>query len=207
MNEPETGNAPGAGAPGSPGNGELERARPVEPGFVTLYGGAGAAGWVQAGPGGFTEVEGTLRAEGGMGLLWYARRPFADFTLRLDWLATRVEDNSGVFVRFPDPEGDPWVAVRQGYEVQIHDAAPGSQATGAIYRVKAPTAIASKSPGEWNALEVTVTGRQYTVAINGIVVNSFASTDPARGLSGHVGIQNHDDDSPVRFRDIRIKEL
>jgi hypothetical protein len=192
--------------------GSARRARPragraPEAGFTSLYDGAGTGGWTQAGPGSFREVDGTLMAVGGMGLLWYAGRQFADFTLRLDWLATSVDDNSGVFVRFPDPEGDPWVAVHHGYEVQIHDSAPGSQATGAIYRVKAPIATASMPPGEWNAFEITASGRRYTVTLNGVLVNDFTSDDEARGLSGHVGIQNHDDHSPVRFRNIRVKEL
>ena len=178
-----------------------------EAGFASLYTGAGTGGWEQAGPGSFQEVGGELVAVGGMGLLWYAAREYADFTLRLDWLATKREDNSGVFVRFPDPRGDPWAAVHNGYEIQIHDASTGEQATGAIYNFQAPTALASRPPGEWNALEITAVGRRYTVVLNGVVVNHFESTDPARGLTGHIGIQNHDDDSPVRFRDIRIKEL
>jgi hypothetical protein len=185
---------------------ELERARPSEPGFTSLYAGTGTAGWEHAGPGGFTEVEGTLSAEGGMGVLWYAGRRYRDFTLRLDWMTTGARDDSGVFVRFPDPGGDPWVAVRKGYEVQIDDASSGSLATGAIHGVKAPAVAASKPPGEWNTFEITAKGRRYTVVLNGIVVTTFDSTGEARGLGGHVGIQNHDG-SPVRFRDIRIREL
>ena len=59
-------------------------------------------GWRMAGPGSFEVVDGALESAGGMGLLWYSARAFADFVLDLDWQVARVEDNSGVFVRFPD---------------------------------------------------------------------------------------------------------
>jgi hypothetical protein len=179
----------------------------AEEGFTSLYAGDGTSGWKQAGPGSFREDGGTLVAEGGMGLYWYAAREYGDFTLRLDWLTTKPEDNSGVFVRFPDPGDDPWVAVERGYEIQIHDSSSGEQATGAIYRIKAPVAAASMPPGRWNSYEITAEGRGYTVVLNGAVINTFTSTDERRGLSGYIGIQNHDDDSPVRFRNIRVREL
>ncbi len=37
-------------------------------------------------------------------------------------------------------------------------------------------------------------------------INDFTNTDPARGLAGHVGIQNHGTGDEVSFRNIRIKE-
>jgi hypothetical protein len=56
-----------------------------------------------------------------MGLFWYTRRMYRDFVLRVEWQERRRTDNSGVFIRFPDPGQDPWIAVRDGYEVQIYD--------------------------------------------------------------------------------------
>ena len=58
-----------------------------------------------------------------MGLLWYYRRKFKDFILELEWKTSSKGDNSGVFVRFPNPGNDPYVAVRYGYEIQIDDLA------------------------------------------------------------------------------------
>jgi hypothetical protein len=42
---------------------------------------------------------------------------FRDFELKLDWKVTNKSDNSGVFVRFPAPDGDPEVAINEGYEI------------------------------------------------------------------------------------------
>ena len=58
---------------------------------------------------------------GGLGLFWYAARQFDDFSLKLSWKLTGETNNSGVFARFPDPGNDPFVAVNQGYEIQIYD--------------------------------------------------------------------------------------
>jgi hypothetical protein len=41
----------------------------------------------------------------------------------LEWRVTHIEDNSGIFVRFSNPQDDPWNAVNNGYEIQIDDLA------------------------------------------------------------------------------------
>lgn len=61
------------------------------------------------------QKENILQTEGGMGLLWYYKRKFKDFILELEWKASSKGDNSGVFVRFPNPGDDPYVAVNEGY--------------------------------------------------------------------------------------------
>ncbi|MEU4770185.1 family 16 glycoside hydrolase [Actinosynnema sp. NPDC023794] len=44
--------------------------------------------------------------------------------------------------------------------------------------------------------------------LNGVKINDFTDTDPARFLtSGHNGIQNHGTGDDVSFRNIRIKAL
>ena len=42
---------------------------------------------------------------------------------KLEWKVSDESDNSGVFVRFPDPDNNPNNAVREGYEIQIDDQA------------------------------------------------------------------------------------
>jgi len=61
--------------------------------------------WRMAGPVEFVLVEydKSLRSEGGMGLLWYAEKKYKDFVLKIDWKASSINDNSGVFVRFSNP--------------------------------------------------------------------------------------------------------
>jgi hypothetical protein len=173
-----------------------------------LFDGRTLAGWSQAGPGGFDVVDGTLRTRDGMGLLWYSEREFTDFELRLEWRVNAATDNSGVFLRFPNPGDDPWVGVDQGYEVQINDNPDGDrQKTSAIYNFAEPLAAASRPVGEWNDFRIRVVGQRYEVWLNGTLVNDFTSTDPARGPRGHVGLQNHDPGTRTQFRAITVTDL
>jgi hypothetical protein len=172
---------------------------------VVMFDGTGLDGWTMAGPGGFALVDGALETRGGMGLLWYSARAFDDFVLRLEWRVESASDNGGVFVRFPDPHGDPWAAVHQGYEVQILDAAAESvRRTGALYTFAGPDAVLSHAPGEWNRLDVVVEGQRYRVEVNGRPACTWTGD---RGLRGHIGLQNHDDASRVRYRDVVVGEL
>jgi type 1 glutamine amidotransferase len=162
-----------------------------------------SAGWKTAGPGGF-DIEGdALVSRGGMGLLWH-EKPFKDFLLLLDWKVARREDNSGVFVRFPDPGNDPWVAVNKGYEVQICDTGSPKHRTGSIYDFQDSTGIPTGEPGTWNHLVVAAIGNRYEVRVNGRTVNRFAGD---RSIEGFVGLQNHDEASRVSFRNVRVVEL
>ncbi len=180
----------------------------IETNFASLFDGATLDGWRQAGPGGFDVVDGTLQSFGGMGLLWYAKKQFTDFILKVDWKVAHLSDNSGVFLRFPDPGNDPWVAVNNGYEVQIDDlGAPNGNPiykTGGIYNFAAPTKVASNPVGEWNSYEIHAVGQKYTVILNGDEVTDFVGQ---RSTKGYIGLQNHDGTSTVTFRNIRIMEL
>ncbi|MEZ6004512.1 MAG: DUF1080 domain-containing protein [Planctomycetota bacterium] len=161
-------------------------------------------GWAMAGPGAFVVEDGTLKTTGGMGLLWYEAEDFADFRLELQWKVEDAGNNSGIFVRFPSPGNDPWVAVNQGYELQICDAGGEKSKTGSVYSFQGPTAVPTRPVGEWNDYAVEVVGQHYKVWINGELVNEY---DGERTLRGHIGLQNHDDTSPVRFQNIRITRL
>lgn len=172
---------------------------------MDLFDGSGLDGWEHIGDGGFELVEGTLVTRGGMGLLWYRPRQFGDVVLEVEWRVRSVADNGGVFLRFPDPQGDPWNPVEQGYEVQIlDDPDAGDRATAAIYRFAAPTSPASHPPGEWNRFAIRAEGQDYTVTLNDVVVTRFRGD---RSLRGHVGLQNHDDESVVEYRAVRVTEL
>lgn len=175
---------------------------------VVLFDGSSLAGWSHAGPGDFQLVDGALQSRGGMGLLWYSERSFDDFVLDLDWRVTASTDNSGVFIRFPDPGDDPGVAVRTGYEIQINDNPAGDpQKTGAVYGVQPASSRASRPVGDWNHYRIQAIGNEYTVWLNGVLVNRLSSTDPNRGRAGYLGLQNHDAGSAVQYRDVLVRQL
>ncbi|MGW2932989.1 ThuA domain-containing protein [Streptomyces sp. NPDC001156] len=184
-----------------------------ENGYRPLFDGTAGSlsGWKQAGPGSFTlDADGTLTSTGGMGLLWYATSGFSAYSLKLDW-KTAGDDNSGVFVGFP-PSDDPWSAVNNGYEIQIDATDVPDKTTGSVYGFQSADLKkrdrALNPPGEWNTYEIRVEGERLRLWLNGVKINDFTNTDPARSLrDGHIGIQNHGSGDQVSFRDIRIKEL
>ena len=175
--------------------------------FTSIFDGKTLNGWKMAGEGKFVLVESdaALQSEGGMGLLWYSEKIYKNFILKLEWKASDEGDNSGVFVRFPDPDDSPNNAVRAGYEIQIDDKAGDAiHQTGAIYDFTAPSKVVSKSPGQWNTMEIQAIDQSYTIAINGEKVTEFTGS---RSTEGYVGLQAHDDKSKVFFRNIIIKEI
>ncbi len=183
----------------------IER-KPDADGFVPLFDATvGARGWKQAGPGRFEVADGVATPVGGMGL-WYFDEVFEDFVLRLEFRQNAVHANSGVFVRFPRVNGDPWLPVNEGYEIQIQGDEPSKHNTGAVYTFKAPSKVTLKTPGEWNAMEIRCEGQTYAVWLNGERINEYVGD---RATKGMIGLQNHQDwkNSVVCFRNVRIKEL
>ncbi|MEA2694464.1 MAG: hypothetical protein QOJ16_3851 [Acidobacteriota bacterium] len=195
-------------------------------GFTALFDGVDVSKWRMAGEGRFLAAGGILEAVpgNGLGLFWHTVPTPGDFTLILDWMRTREDDNSGVFLRFPNPDGrgyqnTAWVGVHYGFEVQIDERAQPDGApehrTGAIYGQPGQTLTPRPAlpPGQWNTFEIQVAGQTYTVLLNGEPVSAYtfvpgSDPDPERGLpsaSGSprfVGLQAHT--GRVRFRNIRI---
>ncbi len=200
--------------------------RPRDPGSSSdwrpLFDGRTLDGWEHVGPGKFVIEDGVLRTEGGMGLLWYAREKLGDCVIRVVYKTAGAKDNSGLKIRIADRPQDPWYAVHHGFEVQIADQGPEGRGTGSIYTFSKAAAKPAKS-GEWNTLEVTLKGNRVTTTINGVPVTEFDSSalkpeapdkigegDPARGPrpeSGYIGLQNHDDNSVVYFKDVSVRSI
>ncbi|MBO0608396.1 family 16 glycoside hydrolase [Myceligenerans salitolerans] len=169
-------------------------------------------GWRLAGAGSFgRQSDCSIRSTGGMGLLWHTGEELGEYSLKLDWKLVK-DDNGGVFVGFPDPGNDPWVAVNEGYEIQIDASDEPDRTTGSIYTFQgadqAAVDQALNPPGSWNSYEIRVVGQTITVFLNGVLVNDFVSTDPARDLAqGYVGLQNHGGGETIYYRDVRVKDL
>ncbi|NVB76772.1 MAG: DUF1080 domain-containing protein [Kofleriaceae bacterium] len=173
-------------------------------------------------PGTFDLVDGTLVVRSGsdIGLYWYTRPAPADYELALEFKQSALADNSGVFVRFPDPNSKgynntAYVAVDFGFEIQIDgagvpDGAP-KHLTGAVYNIEDQdfTLSPARPAGEWNELAVVIVGQTYTVRLNGRQTARFHNTNPMRGIASpaFVGLQSHPSSGPVAFRGIRIRQL
>jgi hypothetical protein len=185
-----------------------------EVGYTALFDGTLETfeGWRLAGAGSFARQDDcTLKGKDGMGLLWYAAQEFESYSLKLDWKLV-ADHNSGIFVGFPNPGNDPWVAVNQGYEIQIDATDEPDRTTGAIYSFQGadPEAVAAalRPVPEWNSYEIRVVGQTIKVFLNGVLVNEFVNTAPARDLAqGFIGLQNHGPGETVYYRDIQIRPI
>jgi hypothetical protein len=150
--------ASGCGAVG--GNGFAHAPPITSDPAVTLFDGTPASleGWEQVGPGRFVlQPDGSIVSKGGMGLLYYAERPFRDFVLELEYRAEAPGANSGIFVRFSEQPTDPWDAVRAGYEVQIDDVqdplhmtAPSTASPPLRGSLPAPRASGTGTASRWS---------------------------------------------------------
>ena len=170
-------------------------------------------GWNHYGPGHFTldHETGVLTSHGGMGLLWYAAEMFGDFTLRLEFMTTEREANSGIFLRVPEvPVSDDYIY--HSFEVQIDAAAAEPiHRTGAVYDAEAPSEDRTKPPGEWSEMEISFVGDRITVGLNGAQVVDWVAEPRGKiqdyAARGYIGLQNHDAETSVSFRNIRVKKL
>ena len=199
------GNGKGHNKPGAPCGNTINRG--PDAGYEVIFDGTRRCfeRWKYAGGSQVTlQRDGTLRAEPGapnLGVLWYAARPYGDFSLRLQFrddspiAGTRA--NSGVQVRFPAPKppvpgcpmtfnGSPqtenpagWIAVNCGHEIQINDSPDGGtndpRKTGSIYGFADLNATQARvtPAGTWNDLEIKVVGQTYTVYRNGVKINEY----------------------------------
>lgn len=207
--------------------GVLSPIRAAEPGSEArqLFNGKNIKGWQHIGPGRFVLEDGLLKTEGGMGLLWYTKEKFGDCVLRVVYKTTHPTDNSGVYIRIADKPKDPWYAVHHGYEVQIaeSDSAAPYRTSGAVYSFAKAKAKPAKKPGEWNTLEITLSGDRVRTALNGVEVADFDPREPPpqlherggqgdpeagpRPKSGFIGLQNHDESCTVYFKEVSVRPL
>ncbi len=179
-----------------------------EEGFIALFSEAALKDWKQCGPGKFTVRDGVATGEGGMGLWWYAGNSFTNFVLRGEFLQEDEIADSGVFLRFPDPGSDPWIAVKKGHEMEIGDsrAEKPTWRTGALYPFRAPVKVTTRPAGQWNHYEIVCRGQDYSVRINDELINTWTDTTK-RTSEGFIGLQNYNDGKAVRHRNLRVKAV
>jgi hypothetical protein len=207
-----------------------------DPGFQALFNGFDIGSWRmttirnqppnRSNPGSMRVINGTLETLPGndMGIFWHTAPTPANFVLKLQWLRWHDAANSGVYVRFPDPEtrnynNTAFVADDFGFEVQIDEFGDMPvHRTGAIYRKDNRTdfetlsQVGARAAGEWNDYEIRVENQLYTVRLNGTQVCVFdnATAYPARGHDPQtfVGLQVYPDPRAlIAYRRVQIKSL
>ncbi|MCP5523959.1 MAG: DUF1080 domain-containing protein [Verrucomicrobiales bacterium] len=175
-----------------------------------LFNGIDLAGWVVEHGGEWSVENGTLVGRNGQdwstnpevsGSWLRTAREYGDFLLELDFA---IDGNSGIMLR-SGTERNPSF---NGYEMQVlsdQGRAGGRYPTGSLYDVIAASRNMSKPTGEWNHVRILAEGSLIQVVLNGELVVDYANA--TRRARGYIGLQNHDEKSVVRFRNIRITEL
>ncbi|MDD4514385.1 family 16 glycoside hydrolase [Massilibacteroides sp.] len=207
---------------------ELERAEPFQlsaeekkEGYKILFDGTNMHEWT-GNTVDYTLEDGTIsmipsRSFGGN---LYTKDEYGNFIFRFEFQLTPAANN-GLGIRTP-LEGD---AAYVGMELQILDNEHPVYATlapyqyhGSVYGIIPAERGYLKPTGEWNYQEVVANGDNIKVTLNGHVIVDGNIRDAVKngtpdkkehpGLfnkKGHIGFLGHG--SPVKFRNIRIKEL
>lgn len=186
--------------------------------WVNLLNGKNLDGWEVIGDGLWSVMrDGTLvgqrelrKAENQSWL--YTRKDFGEFDLHLEWW-TRAGGNSGISLRDTSRAHHAWGAnwdrnrtpSHIGYEIQISNGYKDEYPSGSVYLFdRARTGPQIKD--DWNAFDIESRKDMMRIHLNGQLVSQHAG-DPARSKVGPIGLQLHDKDSFVMFRNIRIREI
>jgi hypothetical protein len=190
----------------------------AQSGWIPLLNGKDLEGWESVGDGLWTVMQdGTLLGQRDLRRAvhqaWlYTKKEFGEFDLALDyWI--RYQGNSGVSIRDSsraqwavgqahDPERTP---SHIGYEIQISMGYPDRYPSGSIY-LFAQARSGVQRDNDWNHLEIQSRNDGIKVFLNGELVCEHPG-DPGRPKRGPIGLQLHDRNTVVMFRNIRIREL
>lgn len=207
---------------------ELERPEPftlspeeAKEGFKVLFDGTNMHAWT-GNTVDYTLEEGTISMipSKSFGGNLYTKNEYGNFVFRFEFQLTPAANN-GLGIRTP-LEGD---AAYVGMELQILDSEHPVykdlavyQYHGSVYGVIAAERGYLKPVGEWNYQEVVANGDNIKVTLNGHVIldgnireaakNGTVDKKEHPGLfnkKGHIAFLGHG--SPVKFRNIRVKEL
>lgn len=129
------------------------------------------------------------------------KKAYGDFVLSLEY-AINERGNSGVFFRCAKEKNPAFT----GYEMQITDAYGHNvnEKNSGLYDVVGISKNVIKPAGEWNHAVIRAVGQQITLTVNGETVVEYTGD---RALSGYIGLQNHDEHSVVKFRNVKIRSL
>jgi sugar phosphate isomerase/epimerase len=189
----------------------LKKVREQQARCKPIFNGRDLASWEQIEGGEWTVQEGVLIGRKGInwttnpeksGSWLSSAKQYGNFRLELQF-AINERGNSGVFFRSAREKNPAFT----GYEMQIHDAAgrpPSKTGPGSIYDTVAPTKNLVRPAGQWNTVTILARGPRTIIEMNG---EQVMDTELTRSSKGYIGLQNHDDRSEVRFRNIRVEEL
>jgi hypothetical protein len=133
-------------------------------------------------------------------ILW-TNKKYRDFILEADFLMGDGVVDSGFFLRSESDQ------VQIGISGSLKRDLTGSPyIPGKGYPVEAKGVKDLLKLKDWNSMKIKVTGKSYTVWLNGMEVMNYQSTTIAD--EGPIGIQLHPkNEMSISFRKIRLAEL
>jgi hypothetical protein len=162
--------------------------------------------------------DGAIRTQPGNGLLWYTREKIGNATLRVVYRMSNSQGNSGIFIRIPEQPPNEGFAIHHGIEVQIDDRGDDWHLTGVLDSMTKALSRAFKPGGEWNTMDITLSGLRTTVKLNGALVTDYDGVslvpprvhewEPQRGPRpefGYIALHHHDDKAVIYFREISVR--
>lgn len=189
----------------------LLRVREQQSRCQPLFNGQDLSGWTRIEGGDWTIEKGVLIGRRGVnwstnpertGSWLSTEKEYGDFRLEFQFTVNKG-GNSGVFIRSSHQRNPAFT----GYEMQIHDSPgrpPSKGGPGSLYDVVAPDKNVIRQAGEWNYATITAKGPKIIVEMNG---EKILETEQTRSMKGYIGLQNHDDKSECRFKNIRLEVL
>ncbi len=175
-----------------------------EEGWVKIFDGKSLDGWKISDDGQWKLDNGVIVGSGPRSHLFSPRDDYTNFEFRA---RCKISDggNSGMYFRATYGPGWP-----EGYEAQINSTSTEDPVrTGSLYNLdKIRTCLVPADT--WFEQHVICRdvpeGVHITIELNHIVVVDYIDKDK-KHAKGHVGLQQHNDGSVVRFKDVEVKEL
>jgi len=185
----------------------------------------GLRGYKQSGfPDSWEVVDGTLKTVPGHGIDLISEEVYSNFELELEWKVPE-KGNSGIFY-FATEEGDYiWQSAPEMQIVDDEKHTDGKHtltSAGALYALIAPSANVVKPVGEFNQVRIKVKNNHVEHWLNGQLLLEFEPfskgwylkrnsgkwddyPDYGKFRKGYIALQDHD--SPIWFRNIKIRKL
>ncbi len=165
-------------------------------GWISLFDGQTLFGWEQQNKANWRVEDGAIVVdEGEVGLLTTTSQ-FSDYQLTLQFRAAKGT-NSGVFLHTPKQPTDP---ATDCYELNIAPPDNRFPTLSLVRRIKAEGSFDSE---DWQSYDITVSGGDVKVTLNGEHTMEYADPNPLQ--RGYIGLQLNE--GKVEFRDIKLRPL
>ena len=181
-----------------------------ETGFTSLFDGTTLQGWtVREGPeSAFYVNDGAIVAHESAGFPAWLRsdRQYENFDFRGEYFL-KGWMNSGIYFHAPEHGRSAWCGMK--LNIFHQQTAPAPESAGSIFPVLAPRKVNVKPNGEWNSFRILMSWPRLQVWSNDELVHDVdVEAVPElrhRLRSGYLGLESLS--YPIRFRNLRIKEL